>query len=598
MTRAALLLGACVLLAAAPLYAAPGKVTLSFEPDTENLVRGAPVGLDIIADIAAGWHIQAHKPTEKYLIPTVLEIEAPPGVKVHEVNYPRPDTASFRFAPGKEFLVYAGKLGLASALELAAEYAAAKVPIKARLRYQACDDENCLPPATAEAEMVFGVGDGTGTAPASKKPAAGVDSRIEGWLKSYGYGVTFLLVAFLGLGLNLTPCVYPLISVTVSFFGTQAHGSTSRALILALFYVFGIAVTFSALGVAAALSGGLFGAALQKPVVLLFIAALMVLLALSCFGFYTLQPPPAVMRVAGSAATGALGAVFMGLTMGIVAAPCVGPAVLGLLTFVASRQDPLLGLALFGALSAGLGAPYLVLAVAAPSLRSLPRSGGWLMWVEHVFGFVLLGLAVYFIKPLLPPNVRDFALPALVLAASVHLGFFDPAGATLPYFSRLRHFAGVAGIAVALWMGWPSHTGTPIRWLPYSDAALAEAKSAGAPVVIDVEAEWCLPCKEMDATTFRHPEVTAEAEKFRMMKLDMTQEGGENDRLTEMFLIRGVPTTLFLGPDGEEVERKVGFVSAEDMLSAMRRASARRTPVLSSENTQHSKRGPGAGQWR
>jgi thiol:disulfide interchange protein DsbD len=330
-------------------------------------------------------------------------------------------------------------------------------------------------------------------------------------------------------------------------------------------------VTVSSLGVAAALSGGLFGAALQKPAVLLAIAGLMVALSLSCFGVYTLQAPAAVMRVAGASAGGALGAVFMGLTMGIVAAPCVGPIVIGLLTFVGARQDPLLGFGLFAALSAGLGAPYVVLALAARSLRSLPRSGEWLLWTEHLFGFVLLGLAVYFVQLLLPQTLRALALPALIAVAAVYLGFLDPAGGALRGFAPLKRGAGIAGLALALWMGWPEPSHGSIPWQPYTDQALSEARSEGRPVVIDVAAEWCIPCKEMEKTTFRHPEVQAEAEAFRMLRLDMTYEGDENDRLTEELLIRGVPTTVFLGPDGEEVERKVGYVSAAEMLEAMRR---------------------------
>lgn len=575
MRRAVFLLGALLLLSAAPLQAATGKVTLAFELAGNQLVRGAPTGLDVMAEIDDGWHIQAHKPTEKYLIATELELEVPAGVKIHEVGYPKPDEASFGFAPGKKFLVYAGKLGLATAIELPADYAAGEVPVKAKLRYQACDDENCLPPATATAEAVFRVRDGgsgaSGSGSTGAGSQAGEESRIAGWLEEYGFAATFALVALLGLGLNLTPCVYPLISITVSFFGTQAHGSTRRALFLATLYVVGIAITFSTLGVAAALSGGLFGAALQKPIVLIGIASLMVALALSCFGLYSLQPPPSVMRIAGSAATGAAGAVFMGLTMGIVAAPCVGPTVIGLLTFVASRQDPLLGFALFTALSIGLGLPYLVLAVAAPSLRSLPRSGEWLLWTEHLFGFVLLGLAVHFINPLLPPGIKGFALPALILIAALWLGFLDRAGDKVRNFPALKRVAGIAGLAAALWLGWPERAVATIRWIPYSEQVLAEARAQGLPVVIDVGAEWCIPCKEMESTTFRDPDVGAAAERFRMVKLDMTAEDETNDRLTEQFLIRGVPTTLFLGADGEEIERKVGYVSAAEMLEAMGR---------------------------
>jgi thiol:disulfide interchange protein DsbD len=257
--------------------------------------------------------------------------------------------------------------------------------------------------------------------------------------------------------------------------------------------------------------------------------------------------------------------------MGIVAAPCVGPIVIGLLTFVGSRQDPLLGFGLFAALSAGLGAPYVVLALAARSLRSLPRSGEWLLWTEHLFGFVLLGLAVYFVKLLLPSPLREYALPALIAVAAVYLGFIDPAGGMLRGFIPVKRAAGSAGLALALWFGWPETSHGSIPWQPYSDQALSDARTQGKPVVIDVGAEWCIPCKEMEATTFRHPDVQAEAEAFRMLRLDMTYEGEENDRLTETLLIRGVPTTLFFGPRGDEVDRKVGYVSAEEMLEAMRR---------------------------
>jgi thiol:disulfide interchange protein DsbD len=193
------------------------------------------------------------------------------------------------------------------------------------------------------------------------------------------------------------------------------------------------------------------------------------------------------------------------------------------------------------------------------------------MWVEHVFGFVLLGLALYFVKPLLPPLVRETALPLLVALAAVYLGFFDPAGNRVHGFAMLKRVVGGIGLAVALWAAWPTGEGATIRWQPYSDAAVADARAQRIPVVIDVAAEWCIPCKEMDATTFRDPEVGEEAENFRMLKLDMTLEGEENDRLTEHFVIRGVPTTMFLGRDGEEIERKVGYVSAEEMVEAMRR---------------------------
>jgi thiol:disulfide interchange protein DsbD len=189
--------------------------------------------------------------------------------------------------------------------------------------------------------------------------------------------------------------------------------------------------------------------------------------------------------------------------------------------------------------------------------------------MEHLFGFVLLGLAVHFIEPLLPGESKRLALPALIAVGAIYLGFIDRSGASLARFPAFKRIAGVVGLLIALWFGWPEPTA--IRWLPYSDQVLADARRDRRPVVVDVAAEWCIPCKEMDATTFRDPDVRDEAESFVMVKLDMTLEGEENDRLTEQLLIRGVPTTLFLDPSGEEAERKVGYVSAEEMVEAMRR---------------------------
>src|SRR6185437_234458 len=219
-----------------------------------------------------------------------------------------------------------------------------------------------------------------------------------------------LLILFGGLALNLTPCVYPLIGVTIAYFGNEGGGN-ARLLGLALLYVFGIAITFSILGVAAALSGGLFGAALQNPFVLGAIALMLFALAASSFGLFSLQPPQWMMRRVGVARPGFIGALLMGLGMGVVAAPCIGPIVLGLLLAVERSRDPFFGVALFFTLAIGMGLPYIGLALAAGSIRRLPRAGEWLGWVEQLFGFILAGLALYFLDPVVPNRWISRLLP-------------------------------------------------------------------------------------------------------------------------------------------------------------------------------------------
>lgn len=557
-------------------WAAPAKVTLRLELDRDLLQRGGEAGIEVFATIEPGWHINAHKPNETYLIPTVVELKVPPGVTAEPLNYPPPDTRSFAFAPGKQLLVYEGKVGITGALSVPDDFADDSFRVDAAIDYQACNDTTCLPPAAASAHLIVqvrtdAVAPPDVVQPQQKTAAAPGGIDVGAWMKQRGLLLTMLFMVILGLGLNLTPCVYPLISVTVAYFGTQAHQHTARMAWLAAVYVFGITLSFSAVGLVAALSGGIFGAALQKPIVLIGIAAVLVVLALSSFGFYQLRPPAWLLQRVSGATQGAVGALFMGVTMGIVAAPCVGPVVIGLLVFVGSQQDPLLGFELFFALGLGMGLPYIGLAMAAGSIRKLPRSGEWLIWVEHLFGFLLLAMALYFVSPLLPAAVRPWALPGFVAAAGVYLGFFDRAGRGMRYFLPVQRGVGIAAVALAVWLVWPRPAESTIDWRPFAPEHLSSATAGARPVIVDFVADWCIPCHEMDATTFVDPEVRAEAERFAMLKADITRENEMTLDWVDDYEVQGVPTVLFIDSSGKEVERLVGYVGPEDMIGAMRR---------------------------
>jgi thiol:disulfide interchange protein DsbD len=339
---------------------------------------------------------------------------------------------------------------------------------------------------------------------------------------------------------------------------------------LASLYVLGIALSFSAVGLAAALSGGLFGAALQKPPVLFSIAALLVFLALGSFGLYPLQAPSSLLRWAGASGAGGTGALFMGLTMGVVAAPCVGPIVLGLLVFVGSRQDPVLGLLLFLFLALGMGAPYLVLALAAGSIQHLPRSGEWLVWTERLFGCVLLGLAAHFVAPILPEAPRLWLLPAVVGLSGLYLGFVEPAGRTIRYFPVVKRAMGVAMMGTGFWFAQATTAPNAVAWQQIEVLDDGEGVPP-RPALIDFAAEWCIPCRQMEHTTYADREVLREAERFHMVKADITEESSETTRLVERFDVRGVPTVILLSAAGEERERFVGYVSAGELLDAMRK---------------------------
>ena len=204
-----------------------------------------------------------------------------------------------------------------------------------------------------------------------------------------------MLFVFLGgLALNLTPCVYPMIAITVSYFGSRQQRFSG-----ALAYCAGIVVSYTILGAIAALTGGLFGALLQSKWVLLGIVALLVALALSMFGLYEIRPPQfLVQRAAGmSARAGQIGVFFLGATMGIVAAPCLAPFAVALLAYVGTSRQWWW----FVVFSSGLALPYLILGTFSGLLSSLPKSGTWMVWVKRMFGVLLLAVAVWFALPVI-----------------------------------------------------------------------------------------------------------------------------------------------------------------------------------------------------
>lgn len=542
----------------------------------DKVYSGSEFKIAMKVDIDEEWHINSNQPYEDYLIPTELTIDENKFFQLRNVAYPEAHDFKFAFSDSP-LSVWEGEIIIGAIIQVAEDVEPGSYKLIINLEYQACNDMSCLAPTSisdtveiiiaSRSEVVNQINSeifdnldlSIVTTIAKKDDTDPISSALE----SQGIWVGLILVFLGGLALNLTPCVYPLIPITIGYFGGQSEGKTSRLFMMGLLFVLGMAVTYSVVGVVTSLSGAVFGALLQNTIVIIIIVAIFIALSLSMFGLYEFKMPDSLVAKAGGAKGGFYGAFFMGLTMGIVAAPCIGPFVIGLVTYVAAKGDPYFGFLMFFVLALGLGLPYLFLAIFSGKIKSLPRAGEWMEAVKHVFGFILLGMALYFLLPLLPKEISGFVLPLFGILAVLILLFYDKKGNSVRAFRIFKYVFSVLVVAVSVYALVPSDRES-IMWDPYSETALTNI-SDNQGIIIDFYADWCIPCKELDALTFSDPRVIELSKEFTTLKADMTRSvSPEVESLRNKFNIVGVPTVLILDSDGNELKRITGFVNADE----------------------------------
>lgn len=384
-----------------------------------------------------------------------------------------------------------------------------------------------------------------------------------------GLMVTFIGIFSIGLALNLTPCVYPMLTITISILGKDTGNSAGKAFIRALVYVGGMATMYSSLGVAAALTGSLFGGILQSPAMLIFIGLVFLILSLSMFGLFELQPPSFILNKIGNRSnSGLIGLFISGLFVGVFAAPCVGPPVIGLLTMVGHSGDPLYGFAVFFALSAGLGLPYIILGTFSGLLTKMPRSGAWMVWIKKLMGFALAGAGLFYISLGLEASLALPVIAVTVLIGGIYLGFLEKSN-TLPAFTMFKRMVGLALIAVSIMLLMQNNQESA-TWELYSTDSVQTVDSK--PSILYFSASWCIPCLELDRRTLTDPSVKKTMNHFRRFKVDLSQyESPDSKQLREKYEIKGVPTLIFLDSDGREIrsERHIGFIGVPEMMSKL-----------------------------
>jgi thiol:disulfide interchange protein DsbD len=551
----------------------------------ERIHPGESFQVAIAVKIKPGFHINSHQPMDKFLIPTVVKFDKRNNVAFSPASYPLPERRSFPFATSK-LPVYSGDVAIFSQGQLSDDLSPGDVPVSGVLAYQACDDRSCFMPRSVKFEVPLKVVKAT-------EPIKLINQRIFQQKASLTAdeqhakeviekGLAYAVIAFFlfGLALNLTPCVYPVIPMTVAFFAAQGEQKRRRIFALALYYVLGIAMVFSGLGLVSALAGKQWGFLFQHLWFVILISVIILAMAASMFGAFEFTVPSPLMTYLGKSRQGAMGSLVMGLTVGVVIAPCAAGIIIGLVGIVAKLGMVAKGTLLFFVMGMGLGLPYLFLATSSALLNRLPKSGMWMDWMRKIFGVLLIGVALYFLVPQAKQihSPLGFYLGVLGIFGGLLLGFLQRDEGYSRTFKIVRRMFGCLLILAGVFLVNRTMHARPeaIDWVHLRNPSIETLKRDNRPILIDFYADWCAACKALDRKTFAEKRVAEKSKAFTMVRVDCTSPDRICQALTEKFKISGLPTLVFMGAEGEERHRlrAVGFLEPAEMLKKMEAATA------------------------
>lgn len=495
---------------------------------------------------------------------------------------------------GTRFTVVVGSQGCADA-------GLCYPPMSSRFQVDPQNSPATVTPLAATDAAVASAGS-QGRAEAAPQPSAaeGDTGTIERTLRSGSWWTVVGVFALMGLLLSFTPCVLPMLPILSSIIAGGGEVSRWRGLSLAVAYSLGMALVYTALGVAAGLAGEGLAAALQKPWVLAAFGLLLAGLALAMFDVYELRLPSGLStRLDGWSRRlpgGRLVGVFlMGGLSALIVSPCVSAPLAGALVFLSQTRDVALAATALFSLALGMSVPLLLLGASAGAW--VPRSGAWMHAVKHFFGLLLLAVALWIVQPVLPAALQLVAWGGLLLVTGFMLRPFDPHPHSAAPRVWLQRAVGLALLAYGLLqlVGMASGGSDPLKPLSHWGSANAQTRPAtalafrpirsvaeldaalrnpGRPVMLDFYADWCVSCKEMERFTFSAPAVQARLAGALLLKADVTANTDDDKALLRRFALFGPPGTLFFDAQGRELTdlKLVGFQSAESFEKTLQKA--------------------------
>ena len=555
---------------------------------------GSTFQIAIVMKFAPNWHANAN-PAGEGLIPTEVTFPDHADLMFGEVVYPKAEVLEIASLGGKVPVYHdEAVLGFQTTLLDSAPLGEMALPLQ--LTYQACNDEQCLLPKTIDFDVAIEVvgldqpiqliNDAVfanlqlGPPPDSPSGTATSESGKFSQALSKGYFWAFLFVFVGGILTSFTPCVYPLIPITVSVFGASESVGRLRSCLLSVTYVLGIALTYSILGVAVASTGAVFGQIMADPRVMLPVCGILFALGLSMLGVFELRVPYALQnRLNTVGGAGFAGAFAMGTVAGIIAAPCTGPALGAVLSYVATTESVFLGFWLLLTYALGMGLLFIVIGTFSGAIAALPRSGGWMYILENIFGVAIITVALYFLKDAIPPlrtllqnSTGFFVIAGVLVLAGVALGKFSQRFKDLSRLVQLRKAVGVLLAVVGLYMfvGGLTTAESDLVWVADEAQGLEVGQRESKPAMLDFYATWCAACNELEHT-YSDPAVKSKLSKFVNIKLDFTRNSDEVERLKQKYGIVGLPVVIFFDSKGNQLtdKRLEKFVEPEEFLTLL-----------------------------